>query len=94
MLAAQFWTGFAPVGYEKMTRRQITVNFFQAYMAAPIVIAFYVPYKLYYRTSVVRSHNMDLHSGIRELNLAELIAEERAERASWPAWKRTYKFFC
>jgi amino acid transporter len=94
VLAAQFWTGFAPIGYADMTASEIAINFFQVYLAAPIVIAFYVPFKLYYRTAVVRSHNMDLHSGIRELNLSELIAEERAERATWPMWKRVYKHFC
>jgi amino acid transporter len=94
VLIAQFWTAFAPIGYADMTASEKTINFFQAYLAAPIVIAFYVPYKLIYRTPFVRSFNMDLHSGIRELNLAELIAEERAERASWPAWKKAYKFFC
>jgi yeast amino acid transporter len=94
VLVAQFWTGFAPIDYAEMTARQITVNFFQAYLAAPIVIAMYVPYKLYCRTSVVRSFNMDLHSGIRELNLMELVAEERAERAAWPRWKKAYKFLC
>jgi amino acid transporter len=94
VLIAQFWTGFAPIGYADMTASEKTVNFFQAYLAAPIVIACYVPYKLIYRTPFVRSHNMDLHSGIRELNLTELIAEERAEKATWPKWKKAYKFFC
>lgn len=94
VLIAQFWTGFAPIGYASMTPSEKTISWFQAYLAAPIVIAFYVPYKIYYRTPFVRSHNMDLHSGIRELNLADLIAEERAERATWPKWKRWYKFFC
>jgi amino acid transporter len=94
VLIAQFWTGFAPIGYGNMTSGKIATNFFQAYLAAPIVIAFYVPFKLYYKTPFVRSHNMDLHSGIRELNLPELIAEERAERTTWPAWKRAYKFLC
>jgi amino acid transporter len=42
----------------------------------------------------MRSHNMDLHTGIRDLNLAELVAEEKAERATWPRWKKTYKLFC
>jgi amino acid transporter len=37
---------------------------------------------------------MDLHTGIRDLNLAELVAEEKAERALWPKWKRVYKLFC
>lgn len=46
------------------------------------------------KTPFVRSHNMDLHTGIRDMNVAELIEEERAERATWPAWKRMYKFFC
>jgi amino acid transporter len=94
VLVAQFWTGFAPIGYADMTGSEKTINFFQAYLAAPIVIAFYVPYKIIYRTPFVRSYNMDLHSGIRELNLSELIAEERAERATWPKWKKAYKFFC
>jgi amino acid transporter len=94
VLIAQFWTGFAPIGYTEMTASEIAVNFFQVYLAAPIVIAFYLPFKLYYRTPFVRSHNMDLHSGLRELNLSELIAEERAEQATWPMWKKAYKFFC
>jgi amino acid transporter len=51
-------------------------------------------YKLWFRTSIMRSHNMDLHTGIRDLNLAELVAEEKAERAMWPRWKRIYKLFC
>jgi len=33
-------------------------------------------------------------SGRRELNVKELIAEERAERAAWPRWKRWYKLLC
>lgn len=94
VLIGQFWTGFAPVGYGEMTGAQRTKNWFQAYLALPIVLAFYLPHKFLYRTKIVRSHNMDLHSGIRELNLAELIAEEKAERDAWPFWRRVYHFFC
>jgi amino acid transporter len=94
VLVAQFWTGFAPIGYAEMSPSKKATNFFQAYLAAPIVIAFYLSYKIIYRTPFIRSHNMDLHSGIRELNLAELIAEEKAERATWPKWKKAYKFLC
>jgi amino acid transporter len=94
VLAAQFWTGFAPIGFAEMSSRQLADNFFKVYLAAPIVIAFYVPFKIWYKTPFVRSHNMDLHSGIRELDISELIAEERAEKATWPVWKKTYKFFC
>ncbi|KAL2351734.1 amino acid permease-domain-containing protein [Cryomyces antarcticus] len=94
VLIAQFWTGFAPVGYADMTSSERTVNFFMVYLAAPVVILFYICYKIYYRTPFMRSHNMDLHTGVRELNLMELLAEERAEQAKWPKWKKAYKFLC
>lgn len=90
----QFWTGAFPVGYEEMTRPQQVKNFFLAYLAAPIVIMFYVTYKFFFKTSVMRAKDMDLTTGRRELNLPELIAEEKAERAAWPRWKRGYKTFC
>lgn len=94
ILIAQFYVGFSPVDYKLKTSSELASGFFQVYLAAPIVLLCYVPYKLWYRTSVVRTHNMDLHSGIRELNLAELIHEEREEQKMWPRWKKIYKFFC
>jgi amino acid transporter len=94
VLVAQFWVGFAPIGYQKMTVAEKVTNFFQVYLAFPIVSLFYVIYKFTYRTKIIRSATMDVQSGMRELNLAELIAEERAEQAAWPAWKRYYKIFC
>jgi amino acid transporter len=94
VLIAQFWTGFAPAGYKDMSTSELVQNFFSVYLAAPIVIAFYIGYKIYYRTPFMRSHNMDLRTGMRELNIEHLLAEERAERASWPKWKRAYKVLC
>ncbi|THW72925.1 amino acid permease [Aureobasidium pullulans] len=94
VLIAQFWTGCFPIGYADMTPGEQVESFFEVYLAAPVVILFYVVYKFWKRTPFIRSHNMDLHTGIRELNIAELIAEERAEQAQWPAWKKAYKFFC
>nr|POE63508.1 general amino-acid permease gap1 [Quercus suber] len=94
VLIAQFWTGAWPIGYASKTASQLVINFFQAYLATPIVIVSYIGYKLWKRTPIIRSHNMNLHTGIRDLNIAELIAEERAEEASWPKWKKVYKFLC
>lgn len=94
VLIAQFWVGVWPIGWRAMSASTIAETFFQAYLAAPIVILSYVGYKFWYNTPIIRSHNMDLHTGIRELNVAELIAEEKARRAAWPTWKRIYKFFC
>lgn len=98
VLAAQFWTGFAPVSNADGTRIQgaaaLSQNFFEGFLAAPVVLLFYIPYKLYHKTPFMRSMAMDLKTGQRELNLAELLAEEEVEKAAWPKWKRAYKFFC
>jgi amino acid transporter len=94
VLIAQFWTGAWPIEYGKDTPGQQAESFFKVYLAAPVVIIFYIPYKIWYRTPFIRTYNMDLHTGIRDLNVSELIADEKAERATWPAWKRVYKFFC
>lgn len=94
VLIAQFWTGAWPIGYAEMSTGELVSSWFMAYLAVPVVLLFYIPYKIIYKTPFVRSHNMDLHTGIRELNIAELIEEERAERAMWPKWKKFYKFFC
>lgn len=94
VLVAQFWVAIAPIGYAEKAISMRLQDFFQVYLALPVTLVFYFPYKFYYRTSVVRSHNMDLHTGIRELNLEALIEEEREERKQWPRWKKIYKFFC
>ncbi|KAJ4344814.1 histidine permease [Didymosphaeria variabile] len=94
VLIAQFFVAVVPLDYKELTTKMRLEVFFQIYLALPVTLAFYIPYKLYYRTSYVRSYNMDLHTGIRELNLEALIEEEREERKQWPRWKKVYKFFC
>ncbi|KAL3428062.1 General amino-acid permease GAP1 [Phlyctema vagabunda] len=94
VLMAQFWTGFAPVGYGSMTVGERIQNFFEGYLAAPIVVVAYVFYKVIYKTKIVRSADVDLHSGMRELNVAELIAEERAEMMTWPRYKKIWRTVC
>lgn len=94
VLVAQFWTGFSPVGWRAMSATELVVNFFQAYLAAPIVVLMYVGCKLYWKTQVVKTRDMDLFTGKREFNVKALVAEERADRRNWPTWKKLYKFFC
>lgn len=98
VLIAQFWVGISPPSQNSQNvpkgAAAITKNFFSAYLAAPIVLTFYISHKLYYKTKVLHCAEMDLKTGIRELNLAELKEEERLEMASWPKWKKAYKFFC
>jgi amino acid transporter len=69
-------------------------NFFLEYLCAPIVAAFYVVYKIWFRTSVVKIDEIDVDTGRRDFNLPILISREVEERKGWPRWKRVYKFLC
>lgn len=102
VLVAQFWTAISPVPTTDGNGTVITVtggvalarNFFASYLAAPVILLFYGFFKIQNNTSFMRCKDMDLQTGMRELNLAELLAEEDVEKASWPKWKRAYKFLC
>lgn len=94
VLVAQFWIGAWPVGYGEMTTGEQVLSFFQAYLAAPVVILFYVVFKVWKRTSIQRAATIDITTGTREIDLPRILEEERLERMSWPAWKRWYRFFC
>ena len=94
VLVAQFWTGFAPVGYASMSGAQRTKNFFEDYLAAPIVICFYIGFKLWKKTPVRRLKDIDIYSGRREIDLDQVLADERVARANWPRWKRIWKSLC
>lgn len=94
VLVAQFWTGFAPVGYGDMTASERVKNFFEVYLAAPLVIVFYVVFKLVRKTKIKRIQDIDIVSGRREMDLQEILAEERAIQAKWPWWKKVYRTIC
>jgi amino acid transporter len=94
ILIAQFWTGFAPVGYGSMTAGARVESFFLAYLAAPIVAIMFVAFKLIKKTKFKRVQDIDITSGMRELDLPTILAEERAIQAKWPRWKKIYKTIC
>lgn len=94
VLIAQFWTGAWPVGYGELTAAGQVRSFFLAYLAAPIVLVMFLGYKWRYNTRIWRCNEMDLRTGIRELNLAEMLKAERAESAEWPKWKKIYHLIC
>lgn len=94
VLVAQFWVGFAPIGYGDKSAGELVKSWFSVYLAGPVVLLFYIPYKLWFKTPIIRAKDMDLHTGRRDLDLQYLIEQERAEQAEWPAWKKVYKFFC
>jgi len=94
VLVAQFWTAVWPVGYGDMSPSDRAQTFFLAYLAFPVVVLCYIPYKFYYKTPFMSTSAMDLQTGRRELDTPALIEEERLAHARLPRWKRIYKIFC
>jgi len=94
VLMAQFWVGAFPIEWHNMSTARVAREFFLKWMGAPIILTFYVAHKIYYRTSYVRVRDMDVDTGRRDFNVPILIQQEREERATWPHWKKFYKFLC
>ncbi|GAW26723.1 putative amino acid permease [Rosellinia necatrix] len=94
ILIAQFWVGAWPVGYTMKSPIALAKSFFLVYLAAPVVILFFVGHYLWHKTSFVRVADMDVDTGRRDFNLPILIAQEREEKKSWPTWKKVYKYMC
>jgi amino acid transporter len=91
VLIAQFWVAAWPAGGYPSTSAAIQ-GFFEAYLAVPVVVICYVFYKIWYRTPFIRAKDMDVVTGRRELDLTEILEQERLERAEWPTWKKLYVF--
>lgn len=63
-------------------------NFFQEYLAVPIFLLFYIPWKIWKKSKIVKISEMDLDTGTREFDLELLqfeIAEEK-ERLKEKGW--------
>jgi yeast amino acid transporter len=90
-LVAQFYIALFPIGGAPPNAQ----DFFQAYLAAPIVIGFFVAYKLWKRewSLGVKLRDIKIDEGRRDYDITAFNEEmrlEREEQASWPAWKVWY----
>lgn len=74
--------------------RDVAQNFFLQYLCAPIVVACYLGYKIWYRTGVVKIDEIDVDTGRRDFNLPILVSRELDEKRGMPWWKRFYRFLC
>ncbi|TVY81031.1 putative amino-acid permease P7G5.06 [Lachnellula suecica] len=91
-LLAQFYIALFPIGGAPPNAE----DFFEAYLAAPIVIAFFVGYKLWKRewSIGVDLSAIKVDEGRRDYDADAFRAEmeaERAEIASWTWYKRAWK---
>jgi amino acid transporter len=81
---SQFYTAISPID----KRLGTATDFFSAYLAIFVVAVFWIVGYLWKREGWLRTAQMDVDTGRRELDW-DLINRERAEIATWPAWKRT-----
>lgn len=62
-------------------------GFFQVYLALPVVLAFWAGGYLWKREGWLRTSQIDVDTGRRELNWEEINAY-KAEIAAMPTWRR------
>jgi amino acid transporter len=94
ILVAQFWVAIDPTGGSEDTAGERVNNFFEAYLALPVVLVFYVVYKVWFRTRFVRIKDIDLDTGRHEVESALWRDKMREDRSMWPRWKVIYKTLC
>jgi len=70
------------------------VNFFEAYLAMPVVLLFYGYYKIWYRTKWVRVKDIDLQTGRNEFETVHVRRQWKDDKSEWPRWKVIYKTLC
>ncbi|CAF0856065.1 unnamed protein product [Adineta steineri] len=87
-LIAQFYLAVFPLNSPSSAKA-----FFGAYLAAPIILSFYIVWKIWKRTPFMRPSTIDLDTGRRLLDAQQLIDEEKVERNNWPIWKRIFHIF-
>ncbi|KAI0126235.1 amino acid permease/ SLC12A domain-containing protein [Xylariales sp. AK1849] len=87
VLAAQFYTAIVNIDGSIGDAE----GFFESYLAAPVVILFYIAGYIWKRQGWLKVSQMDVDTGRREHDW-DAIRVYRAELAAAPAWKRVFKF--
>ncbi|EDK45753.1 conserved hypothetical protein [Lodderomyces elongisporus NRRL YB-4239] len=95
VLALQFWLALYPVGVKK----PLAKTFFETYLAAVIVLAFYIGHKIWTKNWIllIKTEDIDIDQGRSDVDMdmiVQQIAEERAALAAKPLYYRIYNFWC
>lgn len=92
VLIAQFYVAIWPIGYSPNRKgTEIARGFFNAYLAVPVMMAFYVVGYLWKRTLPQRAHEINLDSGRKAWYTAEEMNAWRAERRTAPMHIRVFR---
>ena len=92
VLLAQGYIAIWPVGGQSSDPNAVATNFFQVYLALPVVIACYIIGYVWKRTRPQRAHEIDLDTGRKSWYTVEQMREYRAELAAQPWWRKVYRF--
>ncbi|KAL4950786.1 amino acid permease/ SLC12A domain-containing protein [Aspergillus filifer] len=87
VLVAQFFVAVAPPGGGPNGTYNDAKGFFKSYLALPVVLFFWACGYLWKREGWLRTDQIDIDTGRRELDW-EVIHAERARIAAMPAWRR------
>ncbi|TFL00709.1 APC amino acid permease [Pterulicium gracile] len=91
VLIAQFYVAIWPIGGMADNPGAVAEGFFMAYLAAPVMIIFYVIGYVWKRGTPVRALDMDLDTGRKSWLTVEDMRAWRAERATAPFHVRLYR---
>jgi yeast amino acid transporter len=64
-------------------------GFFKSYLALPVVLFFWLCGWLWKRQGWLRTAQIDVDTGRRELDW-DYINAQRAEMAAWPTWRKVF----
>ncbi|KZL87267.1 amino acid permease [Colletotrichum incanum] len=90
VLIAQLFVAIAPAG--QGDELNDAAGFFEAFLTVPVILVFWIIGYFWKREGWLRTHQMDVDTGRRELDWDE-INRYKAEIATWPTWKRWYNRF-
>jgi amino acid transporter len=94
ILVAQIWVALDPVGSASTTSLEVATNFFEAYLAAPVTLLFYLYYKIVYKTRMVKIAEIDLDTGRDVYESTAFRDKLRDDKTLWPRWKIIYRTIC
>jgi amino acid transporter len=94
ILIAQFWVAISPIDGASPTASGQATDFFESYLAMPVVLVFYLYYKIMYKTRWVQVKDIDLQTGRNDYESAIVRRQWKEDRSDWPRWKVLYKTLC
>jgi len=93
VLIANFYIAVWPVGSAGRSSQQIAYDFFLQYLAAPVMLFFWIIGYAWKRTTPLRASEIDLDTGRKSWLTVEQMREYRAERRASPLHIRLYRMF-